>query len=60
MIKMIVGNKSDLEESRVVSKQRGLEYAEEKKIAFYEVSAKENINVDLIFNRMAEGRDGTR
>ena len=52
---MIVGNKIDLEESRAVSKQRGLEYAEEKKIAFYEVSAKENTNIDLIFTRMAEG-----
>ena len=50
---MIVGNKIDLEEKRVVSKQRGLEYAESKKIAFYEVSAKEGTNINLIFTRIA-------
>jgi Ras-related protein Rab-6A len=52
---MIVGNKIDLEEKRVVSKQRGLEYAESKKIAFYEVSAKDGTNINLIFTRIAEG-----
>jgi GTPase SAR1 family protein len=52
---MIVGNKIDLEEKRTVSKQRGLEYAESKKIAFYEVSAKDGTNIDLIFTRIAEG-----
>lgn len=52
---MIVGNKTDLEEKRVVSKQRGLEYAESKKIAFYEVSAKDGTNINLIFTRIAEG-----
>jgi GTPase SAR1 family protein len=55
IITMIVGNKIDLEEKRVVSKQRGLEYAESKKIAFYEVSAKEGTNINLIFTRIAEG-----
>lgn len=52
---MIVGNKIDLEEKRTVSKQRGLEYAESKKIAFYEVSAKDGTNINLIFTRIAEG-----
>lgn len=51
---MIVGNKIDLEEKRTVSKQRGLEYAESKKIAFYEVSAKDGTNINLIFTRIAE------
>lgn len=54
IITMIVGNKIDLEEKRVVSKQRGLEYAESKRIAFYEVSAKEGTNINLIFTRVAE------
>ncbi len=53
IITMIVGNKIDLEEKRVVSKQRGLEYAESKRIAFYEVSAKEGTNINLIFTRVA-------
>lgn len=52
---MIVGNKIDMEEQRTVSKQRGLDYAESKKIAFYEVSAKDGTNIDLIFTRIAEG-----
>lgn len=51
---MIVGNKIDLEDKRTVSKQRGLEYAESKKIAFYEVSAKDGTNIELIFTRIAE------
>lgn len=54
IITMIVGNKIDLEEKRVVSKQRGLEYAESKRIAFYEVSAKEGTNINLIFTRVAQ------
>jgi len=32
---MIVGNKIDLEEQRQISKQKGLELAENKRIAFY-------------------------
>ncbi len=35
LICMLVGNKSDMEKSRGVSKQMGLEYAEEKRMAFY-------------------------
>ena len=50
---MIVGNKIDMEEARTVSKQRGLDYAESKKIAFYEVSAKDGTNINLIFTRIA-------
>jgi GTPase SAR1 family protein len=55
IITMIVGNKIDMEEQRTVSKQRGLDYAESKKIAFYEVSAKDGTNIDLIFTRISEG-----
>ena len=53
---MIVGNKTDMEEDRVVSKQKGLDYAEGKKLAYYEVSAKEGTNVTFIFQQLAEGR----
>lgn len=52
---MIVGNKIDMEDARTVSKQRGLDYAESKKIAFYEVSAKDGTNINLVFTRIAEG-----
>jgi trehalose/maltose hydrolase-like predicted phosphorylase len=50
---MIVGNKIDMDDKRTVSKQRGLDYAEGRKIAFYEVSAKDGTNVTLIFTRIA-------
>jgi 50S ribosomal subunit-associated GTPase HflX len=52
---MIVANKIDFEEERQVSKQRGLDYAESKHLAFYEVSAKSGVNIELIFTRLAEG-----
>lgn len=52
---MLVGNKSDLEDERKISKQKGLEYAEKNKLAFYEVSAKDGTNVELIFTKIAEG-----
>ena len=52
---MIVANKIDLEEERQVSKQRGLDYAESKHLAFYEVSVKSGVNIELIFTRLAEG-----
>lgn len=55
IVMMLVGNKSDLEEQRVITKQKGLEYAEKNKIAFYEVSAKEGSNIELIFTKIAEG-----
>lgn len=53
---MIVGNKIDMEEQRTVSKQRGLDFAESRKIAFYQVSAKDGTNINLIFTRIAQGR----
>jgi hypothetical protein len=51
---MIVANKIDLEEERQVSKQRGLDYASSKQLAFYEVSAKSGTNNELIFTSKAE------
>ena len=35
IITMIVGNKSDLDTERMVSKQKGLDFAESRKVAFY-------------------------
>ncbi len=51
---MLVGNKSDLEQNRKVSKQDGLSFAEKNRVAFYEVSAKSGTNVELIFGKIAE------
>ena len=51
---MLVGNKSDLDNLRQVSKQDGLSFAEKNRVAFYEVSAKTGANIDLIFGKIAE------
>ncbi len=51
---MLVGNKSDLDNMRKVSKQDGLSFAQKNRIAFYEVSAKNGSNIDLIFGKIAE------
>ncbi|KAJ5077383.1 ras family-domain-containing protein [Anaeramoeba ignava] len=46
---ILIGNKCDLEEKREISKEKGKELADELNIPFYEVSAKNNINIDNIF-----------
>ena len=45
---MILGNKCDLSDSRVVSKERGQLLAEEHSIKFMETSAKASINVEEV------------
>lgn len=44
---ILVGNKCDMEEERVVSAERGRQLAEQLGVEFYETSAKENINVKV-------------
>ena len=46
---IIVGNKSDLEESRKVSYKEGEKFAQEHKFHFYETSAKDDKNVKEAF-----------
>lgn len=47
--KMILGNKCDMEDKRVVSKTRGEGIAREHAISFLETSAKANINIEKAF-----------
>ncbi|KAK7684174.1 GTP-binding protein [Cerrena zonata] len=49
----LVGNKSDDEESRQVSKEQGQELASKLNIPFLEASAKTNENVESIFYELA-------
>ena len=42
---ILVGNKCDMEEERVVSADRGKQLADQLGLHFFETSAKENINV---------------
>lgn len=52
-IKMvIVGNKIDLKEDRVVLTDEGIKFASGYGIPFYETSAKENINIEEAFSKL--------
>jgi len=51
VIRLLVGNKCDLEEKRQVSTEQGKELAKQfGKIMFFETSAKNSINIDGLFN----------
>lgn len=51
---VLVGNKFDLEAERVVSTERGRRLAGQLGLEFFESSAKENINVELVFERLVD------
>ena len=51
---ILVGNKSDLEEDRQVTTEDGQKFAEEFGMEFFEVSAKENKNIDEVFSTLFE------
>ncbi|KAI1660081.1 NCA2-domain-containing protein [Daldinia decipiens] len=51
--KILIGNKCDWEEKRVVSTEQGEALAKELGIPFLEVSAKSNINIDKAFYSLA-------
>lgn len=44
---ILVGNKCDMEDERVISFERGKQLAEQLGVQFFETSAKENINVKV-------------
>ena len=52
--KILIGNKSDLEEERTVPLKKLEEFCLEKKINFLETSAKNNINLKEAFNKIVE------
>ena len=49
---ILVGNKSDLTEKRVVQIEEAEEYAQHKKLNFIEVSAKTGRNITLLFEKL--------
>lgn len=51
---MLLGNKRDMTDRRVVSKERGEQIAINHQIRFLETSAKANINIDKAFYDLAE------
>ncbi|MFX1355146.1 MAG: hypothetical protein ACFFGP_14420, partial [Promethearchaeota archaeon] len=52
---ILIGNKTDLEESREVSREEGLEMAQTLKTSFIETSALHNINVQDTFKIVGIG-----
>lgn len=46
---ILVGNKCDMDDERVISFERGKQLADQLGVEFFETSAKENINVKVSF-----------
>ena len=53
----LAGNKLDLEEKREISYEIGEKLAKELGCTFFEASAKTGVNIDEIFNELAESLD---
>nr|ACO11580.1 Ras-related protein Rab-18 [Caligus rogercresseyi] len=54
IVKMLVGNKCDLEDKRVVSKEEGQKCARKHRMMFIEASAKTREGVQLAFEELVE------
>lgn len=52
---VLVGNKSDLKDKRVISQQQAEGFAKEHNIPYIESSAKQSINVDEAFQKIVTG-----
>ena len=52
--KILVGNKIDLKEERVIDTEQLQNFANKKEMNFYETSAKDGTNVDKIFTELAK------
>ena len=53
-IKCIVGNKTDRENSRIVKAEEGRRLAQEKDCSFFELSAKQGVLVEEMFDAMVD------
>ena len=47
----LVGNKTDLENKRVVSKEEGQKFADDNGLLFFETSAQNGSNIEELFNK---------
>ncbi|KAJ5069766.1 ras-related protein rabd2a-like [Anaeramoeba ignava] len=53
-VKLIIGNKADLEDKRVVDYETAKNFADQHNISFLETSAKNSYNVEKAFDKLAE------
>lgn len=51
---VLVGNKCDRTEDRIISTERGRQLAHQLGLHFYETSAMENINVKVVFEKLVD------
>jgi small GTP-binding protein len=51
---VVVANKIDLEKERVVSRERGEEFARTVRAEYFEVSAKTGLGIDRVFSHLAD------
>lgn len=54
VVKMIVGNKCDMEDRRIISVEKGQDIGRHNNISFMETSAKTNVNIEKAFYEMAK------
>ena len=54
IVKVIVGNKCDLEKERTVNFNEAIDFCKKNNAIYIETSAKENINIDNIFNNVVD------
>jgi GTPase SAR1 family protein len=57
---ILVGNKCDMEDERVISFERGKQLADQLGVEFFETSAKENINVKVSWNETNQDQTGSK
>lgn len=51
---VLVGNKTDLREDRLVSKEEGFDLATRKRMGYCEVSAKKGDRIEVLFESIIE------
>jgi Ras-related protein Rab-8A len=58
--KVLVGNKADMEEERVITTDQGQQLADEYGLPFFETSAKSGLNIHELFQSLAKTIVATR
>ena len=51
---ILVGNKCDLKDERRIFESEAKQLAKQNNMSYYDVSAKENINIDAVFEELME------